>query len=316
MTRPLRIDLPFCLYHVMSRTNSGYIAFKDREDEHTFLDYLARYLNLFEFRLHAFCLLENHFHLLLESGERPALSKFMHRLLSAYTLYFNKRHERTGHLFQGRYKSPVVEKAEYLLTLSRYIHLNPHSDDIEETLQYSASSLPYYVSGNEPEFLYTGEILSWFEGDRKKYEHFIREGLEEGDVIEIYKQRFIGGQPFSERIMKRMELDKQAPGISSYKERVQNHLLEKDEARAREILKKVAEYYDLYPVVIKNGYHARGIVGRARIILIALLRNQLPWSEKQIGNWLRLKRGVYKHIRNLNNDEDMLKEYESVLNML
>ena len=85
MARPKRIDLPLCLYHVHSRTNSGDAAFLDSKDKQKFLYYLEKYLVLLSFRVHAWCLMANHFYLLLESGERVGLSEFMRRLLTAYT---------------------------------------------------------------------------------------------------------------------------------------------------------------------------------------------------------------------------------------
>lgn len=316
MTRPLRIDLPFCLYHVMSRTNSGDTAFVKRSDKNRFLHYLRKYIKLFEFKLHVFCLMDNHFHLLLESGQRPDLSEFMRRLLTAYTVYYNKKHHRHGHLFQGRFKSFVVDKAEYLITLSRYIHLNPHVDDIEDTINYFGSSLLYYIHGNEPDFLHTEEILAWFERDRKKYEKYIREGLEEGDLVEIYKQRFVGGQAFSNRMTDRMELDKAAPGMSSHTERVREHCREKDESRAEEILQEVADYYDISPLIIKTGYRAKGDIGRARAVLIALMRSLLPWTARQIGNWIGVNRSIYRYITRVNEDKELEKDYQRILKVI
>lgn len=318
MTRPRRIDLPFCLYHVMSRTNSGDIAFKDSKSKSRFLHYLSKYLDLFEFKLHAYCLMDNHFHLLLESGDRADLSEFMRRLLTAYTVYYNKRNHRHGHLFQGRFKSFVVDKAEYLITLSRYIHLNPHGihDEIEDTFHYFGSSLKYYRHGNEPDFLHTGEVLSWFEGDRKKYEHYIREGLEEGDLVEIYRQRFIGGQAFSTRMMERMKLDEETDGTSSYSEKVRKRCLEKDEEKARGIVQKVAEYYNLTPQMIITGRRARGVTGKARIVLICLLRDNLPWTERQIGQFVGFKKGLYKYQHKMKSNKGLKKDYENLLRRL
>ena len=120
-----RIDLPFCLYHVISRTNSGEIAFTGKREMDKFLGYLEKYSKIFNFRIHAWCLMPNHFHLLLESTDQARLSELMRRLLTAYTIFCNRRRGRHGHLFQGRFKSFVVDKSEYLLELSRYIHLNP-----------------------------------------------------------------------------------------------------------------------------------------------------------------------------------------------
>ena len=125
MARPKRIDLPFSLYHVLSGTNKRDKAFRDSRDENTFLSFVEKYSNIFSLRIHAWCLMPTFFHLLLETTDRPSLSEFMRRLLTAYTMYFNRRHKRNGYLLQGRFKSYIVDKTNYLLDLSRYIHLIP-----------------------------------------------------------------------------------------------------------------------------------------------------------------------------------------------
>ena len=89
-----------------------------------YLDRLARYRKRFSVTVYAYCLMSNHVHLLLETGSEP-LSKFMQGLQQSYTQYFNRKHRKVGHLFQGRYRAIVCEKDQYLLTLVRYIHLNP-----------------------------------------------------------------------------------------------------------------------------------------------------------------------------------------------
>jgi len=156
MTRPKRIDLSFSLYHILSRTNSGDTAFQDNKDRSKFLEYVSRYTQLFDYRIHAWCLMSTHFHLFLESDQVPQLSEFMRRLLTAYTVYYNRRHRRHGHLFQGRFKSYIVDKSDYFLSLSRYIHLNPRETERpQDPFRYQGSSLRYYIKGGEPNFLHT-----------------------------------------------------------------------------------------------------------------------------------------------------------------
>lgn len=156
-----RIDMPFSLYHIYFRTNSGDDACLYQWDREKFLKYMSRYLDIFEFRLHTFCILANHFHLFSESTQRPVLSEFMRRLLTANTVYLNRRGGRHGHLFQGRFKSHIVKKFFYLLALSRYIHLNPaRLAKTWEPDRFAGSSLLCYINGREPQYLYTKEILS------------------------------------------------------------------------------------------------------------------------------------------------------------
>jgi len=314
MSRPKRIDLPFSLYHVFSRTNTGEDAFPDARDKERFLEYLAEYVDLFHFRIHVFCIMRNHFHLLLESTDHPQLSELMRRLLTAYTIYFNRRHGRHGHLFQGRFKSLIVDKSEYFLALSRYIHLNPsHTIPPHDPFTFDGSSLHYYLKGMEPEFLYTKEILSWFHGNRMKYGTFVREGLKEKTKLDIYQQRFIGGQTFARRIYKRLQHEEE-PGTRGQKARrkLEEQIRESEELKAEEIIKKVTEEFSLFPDIIRKGRQAKGEVGKARAIVIALLRFHLPWSGSKIAEYLGLHREIYHYIRKVADDKELHKIYEKL----
>jgi len=312
MARPKRIDLPFSLYHVLSRTNSGDIAFRDEKDQNKFLEYLARYVLLFNYRVHAWCLMPTHFHLLLESAQIPRLSEFMRRLLTAYTVYYNRRHKRHGHLFQGRFKSYIVEKADYLIPLSRYIHLNPgESPKSQDPFRYQGSSLMYYQKGGGPGFLHTGEILSWFQKDRRKYEKYIREGMKEGQKIEIVKQRFIGGQSFSRRIYQRIKATSQKGSRADRASRkAKDQARKKEEKKAHEIIERVGRYYGIEPAVILKGSYARRIVGKARTVAIRLLREEVSWTGKEIGQYLGLKKSIYEYWQKVEEKEDLRQDYE------
>lgn len=308
MARPKRIDFPFTLYHVFSRTNSGDLAFWDPADYNKFLSYLAKYLPLFLFRLHAFCLMPNHFHLLLESQHNLGLSELIRRLLTAYTVYFNHRHERHGHLFQGRFKSLVVDKNDYLLELSRYIHLNPSRmtpPQNPETFPYS--SLRYYITGSEPAFLYSREILSWFEGDRKNYADFIQKGLQEGMIPRILAQKYVGGEDFARRMNTRFHFltkDKSRAQKALKKNLIQ--LQEKNNQKAKVILKYVAEWFNCSTHAILNSLYDRSTGQKARLVFISLLREYLPWTCQQIAHFVGIKGTVYDHIKRLEKDNHLI----------
>jgi len=124
MPRQPRLDSPGLLQHVMARGIEGRKIFKDDKDRKAFLDRLALILKETQTQCYAWALIPNHFHALLRTGATP-LSKVMRRLMTGYAVTFNKRHKRSGHLFQNRYKSIVCEEDPYLLELIRYIHLNP-----------------------------------------------------------------------------------------------------------------------------------------------------------------------------------------------
>jgi len=124
MPRQARLDAPGLLQHVMARGIECREIFKDDQDRKSFLERLAVILEETQTQCYAWALIPNHFHLLLRTSLTP-LSKVMRRLMTGYAVTFNKRHKRSGHLFQNRYKSVVCEEDQYLLELIRYIHLNP-----------------------------------------------------------------------------------------------------------------------------------------------------------------------------------------------
>lgn len=308
MVRPKRIDLPFSLYHVFSRTNTGDKAFLCNKDDDKFLYYLSKYCGIFDFKVHAWCFMPTHFHLLLESRERPALSDFMHHQLTAYTVFFNRYHGRHGHLFQGRFNSYIVDKTNYLVALSRYIHFNPvEAKMVDAAEDYRWSSMRCYRHGFEPAFLCTKEILSFFSGDRDEYVKFVHEGLTEETKPMVLQQSFVGDSDFAKRIRKRLKYMKMAgsnssKAIAKQKER----LLEKDSKKAEKIINTVADYFNLKPEIIKMSVRAKGKVGQARTVAIFLLGQHLPWTARKILKFmgLRSKRGIchYEKLTENNNN--------------
>ena len=124
MARPLRIEFAGALYHVTSKGNAREAIYLTDEDRQQFLTLLENTVKRYDWYCHAYCLMGNHYHLLIETNT-PALSKGMKYLNGTYTQYFNRRHQRVGHVFQGRFKAILVQKEAYLLELARYIVLNP-----------------------------------------------------------------------------------------------------------------------------------------------------------------------------------------------
>ncbi|MEN6616877.1 MAG: transposase, partial [Syntrophorhabdus sp.] len=124
MARPLRVEFPGALYHVTSRGNSGQKIFHDDNDRKIFLAIIREIIERYHFILHSYCLMDNHYHLVVETPEGN-LSEGMRQINGIYTQKYNRRHEKTGHVFQGRYKAIIVDKDSYLLELVRYVCLNP-----------------------------------------------------------------------------------------------------------------------------------------------------------------------------------------------
>ena len=163
MARPLRIQFPGAFYHITSRGNERSPVFLSQRDREKFLSYIESASERYKAVIHVYCLMDNHYHLLLET---PAgnLSQIMHHINGAYTTYFNTKRSRSGHLFQGRYKAILIEVDEYAKELSRYIHLNPvRAGMVGKPEEYEWSSYRYYtVERNAPEWLERNFILGYF----------------------------------------------------------------------------------------------------------------------------------------------------------
>lgn len=207
MARRPRIHFPGALYHVISRGNQRQDLFLDEEDLKTYLAYLSEYKLRYPFRLYAYALMRNHFHLLLEVETVP-LSKIMQFLLFRYTRYFNNRYRKEGHLFQGRYKAILCDKDAYLLELVRYIHLNPVRAKIvgspEKYLWTSHLSYLGKLKGGlvDVDFL-LGQFGESRYSARRGYAQFVSEDLQAGHQEKYYKvkdQRYLGEEDFIGRI--------------------------------------------------------------------------------------------------------------------
>lgn len=178
MARPLRIVYPGAFYHITSRGNEQKPIFRNLRDRKKFQEYLESATNRYDAVIHAYCLMNNHYHLLMET---PAgnLPQIMHHINGAYTTYFNIKWARKGHLFQGRYMAILVEQDEYAKGLSRYIHLNPvRAGMVETPEQYQWSSYSFYVGWKRaPGWLQRRHILGYFGQSRiiaqKNYRKYV-----------------------------------------------------------------------------------------------------------------------------------------------
>lgn len=188
MARPLRIQYPGAFYHVMCRGNKGAAIFIDDDDRRRFLSLLDESLETYEVTLYVYVLMHNHFHMILQTP-RPNLSAFMRRFNICYTGWFNYHHGTYGHLYQGRYKSLLVDADTYLLTLSRYVHLNParinnattrgHRSSLSLLQRYRWSSLPGYLDKQLAVKFIAYDLILSMVGGRRAYQRFITDGLKE-----------------------------------------------------------------------------------------------------------------------------------------
>jgi putative transposase len=205
MRKP-RAQYQGCLYHVIARGNQRQKIFLSRLDYLKYLKLMKEYLKRHGILVYAYCLMPNHIHLLLEQAEYQPLSRFMQRLQSTYTSYFNRKHKKVGHLFQGRYKAILVERDAYLLELIRYIHLNPFRSKLEDKVGLYPWTGHVEYLGREKEplgIVEVGKVLAMFgktlKKARKAYARFISEGTGEGHRRDLYDLRggqMLGGEDF------------------------------------------------------------------------------------------------------------------------
>ena len=231
MARPLRIEFPGAIYHVMSRGNERRAVVRDDKDRQRRLDWLRRTVETYCWQLHAFVLMTNHEHLFVETPE-PNLSAGMQYLNGSYTSYFNRRHRRAGHLFQGRFKGHLIEARGYFLEVSRYIHLNPvRAGMVKLPREYHWSSYPGYLRA--------GRTLGWVRYDRvlgefgsqlpearRSYGRFVRAGVASpprSPFAQAVGGLLLGSQEFVERIRRRLKdrpTDAAMPQLKRLRERV------------------------------------------------------------------------------------------------
>ena len=181
MARQLRIEYPGALYHVTSRGNDKKDIFRSIKDREKFLSYLSSASERHGAIFHAYCLMSNHFHLMIETPEGN-LSRIMKHINGSYTTYFNVKHKRAGHLLQGRYKAVLVQADTYAAELSRYIHLNPvRVKMVPSPEEYQWSSCRRYLEGTEPSWLSTSLVLEYFgtevENRRRNYRDYLYEAI-------------------------------------------------------------------------------------------------------------------------------------------
>ncbi|MGY4707037.1 REP-associated tyrosine transposase [Candidatus Bipolaricaulota sp. J31] len=278
MARPLRLEFPGALYHITSRGNAGQKIFTDDEDRLAFLEIIAEVVERYRFRCYAYCLMGNHYHLLIETPEAN-LSRGMRQLNGVYTQRFNRRHKRSGHLFQGRYKAILVEKDPYLLVLARYIVLNPvRAGLVRYPGRWRWSSYRATAGLEEPPtFLEVERLLSQFDPDperaRRKYRRFVAQGkgveiwdelkggviLGREEFVEKLKPVLQGKQatveiPRKERLVHRPELEELFEGVEDREDRDERIYRAVVEYGYR--LREVGEYLGLHYSTVSR------IVGR------------------------------------------------------
>ncbi len=248
MARPLRLEFPGALYHLTARGNRQEDIFLDDSDRQTFLDLLAKEIRQQHWRLYAYCLMGNHYHLLIETPEGNLVAG-MRRLNGVYTQAFNRRHERVGHVFQGRYKSILVDKDAYLLELVRYIVLNPVRARMVKRVEDWPWSSYRATAGKvaAPDWLNAQWVWRQLGDDaasgQRAYRRFVQAGLGGPSPWQALRcQIYLGGDKFLARMAK---LAKESEGEGIPK-------MQREPARpsADQVLSDVAKTFGVAPEAV------------------------------------------------------------------
>lgn len=319
MPRGPRLDAPGVLHHVMARGLDRQSIFRDDRDRDDFVRRLATLAQAGALVVYAWALLPNHFHLLVRTGNRP-LPRAMRSLLTGYAGAFNRRHRRSGHLFQNRYKSIVVEEEPYFLELVRYLHLNPVRAGVVPNVRgldrYLYSGHAALIGAVSHPWQDTGMVLKQFAGDlrrgKMRYREFVADGVETGRRPELMGGgllRSAGGWAAVRELRRGREGYAADERILGGTEFVESLLREKEKEDARRapakqrelnlptLLQEVARRGEVTPEALVGGGRRRDVC-RARDGLAYLWVEVLGRSGRQLAQELRIRpESVYKAAR-------------------
>ncbi len=271
MVRPLRIEYKNAWYHVMNRGLRREDIFFTRDDRNEFLALIEEIFEKYQIQTHAFCLMSNHYHLMVNTP-LPNLSKAMRHLGGLYTQRFNRSHKTDGPFFRGRYKSKIVESEVYLTRLSRYIHLNPVAANmIQLPEEYEWSSYPAVIGlTHKPKWLFCDETLSYF-GNKNdhntvtSYRDFVNEGVDEETsklMSQKISQPIIGSSQFIKSLAKKVD---KIPALEVPDHKFLVNLLQPSLSTIRDI---VQNYFKIDPdEVFKSGQKIGNLPRRVAIYL-------------------------------------------------
>ncbi len=309
MPRQPRLDIPGALHHIMLRGINKSSIFNDDRDRAAFLDKIGQILGEEQDRIFAWVLMRNHVHILFNSG-KLGISAFMRKLLTWYALYFNRRHRRTGHLFENRYKSILCDEELYLLALVRYIHLNPLRARVIKTIgeldRYRWSGHRAIVRKTHYPWMDIESVLSEFGSTGKQakaeYRRFVRDGMEQGRVPELTGGGLIRSQGGWSQVLSmrtkghKEESDERILGSGDFVNAILREAEEKEIRQLKlkrrgfsieieRIIKEECDKGKVSPEELKRGNKRRPVC-EARIAIARRSRDELGLSGAEIARHL------------------------------
>jgi len=280
MSRPLRIQYPDAWYHVMNRGRRGESVFLDKQDYSVFIELLQEIVEMYKVRVAAYCLIPNHYHLLIQTPGGD-LARCMRHLNGIYTQRFNRSHHYDGQLFRGRYKSILVDADSYLLELVRYIHRNPlEAGLVKELNKYPWTSHKGYLSNAKKwNWLHKAFILSLFGTDGKEalstYKNFVLMETPE-DINRIFSQSkfpsMLGSETFMNKVKGRFFHRKRHDEIPESRRLA---------PKAENIKKAVCNAYGIEERSLLSS--RRGVLNEPRNVAIFLVRHLRGEKLEEIG---------------------------------
>lgn len=285
MARPLRLAFKNAVYHITARGNKKDKIFVSAYDKSVFIEKMNEAFNKYSFVCYAFCLMNNHYHLFLKTP-LPNISSGMHYLNGSYTNWLKTKYKIAGVIFQGRYKSILVDEDNYALSLSAYIHLNPLRAGIVRTLEnYPWSSYPEYMGIKKPrlERLDTSFVLNRFgnhlESARKTYQEFLYESLGMKNPLKQTYKGFVLGSPAYIVDIKRKIL-----GLGKNREITETHIIPNETLTLEEIIQEFSETLQ----VSKSQFTKKGKNNIYRSMILYVLKKNSHFSLKEIGNFFNM----------------------------
>lgn len=295
MPRKPRIHYEGALYHVIVRGNNRSSIFEKKANKAAYLNIIKRYKKKYNFKLYAYCIMDNHAHLLIEVDRVP-LSKIMQGIQQVYTQNYNKDYERTGHVFEQRYKAIICDKDSYLLNLIRYIHMNPVQAGMAKGLKYKWSSHNKYLKEKSDLIDYQFP-LSLFSNNKKQRRKLYIAFMTEKEIDEL-------------------------ENYSLSKEEIKKHVKDDEEEKTIQIdldviINKTIDYLDLSKEMLKSRGRSRKI-STARRVIILLARNHTEASSVSISEAIGVTKSLVSKINNdlLKTDDGVYKIYNEIISAI
>ena len=206
MGRYARINHPHLLYHVINRGNNREIIFAEEEDYTHYLNTVQRYKKKYKFKLYAFCLMANHVYLLIQVGDQGSISRIMQSITVAHTRYYNFKYQRCGHVWQGRFMSPIVSQDEYFLAVMRYIEQNPlRAAMVRSVAEYPWSSYRLNIRKKESKIIDREDNIVFnklgndLSARIREYQDQMKKDIDQKQLVQIRVSTRKGGHYISEK---------------------------------------------------------------------------------------------------------------------